>query len=96
MTDLPVMAEGIDDAAHTPAIGFIHRKDRARARGHGLGKERIRVWHSQDHPHSATAQRFRAKVAVLDGDTIVFGRCVFQWMSARSLYDRVLTFAPPP
>ena len=38
----------------------------------------------------------RAKVAVLDGDTIVFGRCVFQWMSARSLYDRVLTFAPPP
>lgn len=31
----------------------------------------------------------RAKVAVLDGDTLVFGRCVFQWVSARSLYDRV-------
>lgn len=36
----------------------------------------------------------RAKVAILDGDTVVFGRCVFQWMSARSLYERVLTFAP--
>ena len=35
----------------------------------------------------------RAKVAILDGDTLVFGRCVFQWMSARSLYERVLTFA---
>lgn len=35
----------------------------------------------------------RAKVAILDGDTLVFGRCVFQWMSARSLYDRVMTFA---
>ena len=31
----------------------------------------------------------RAKVQILDGDTVVFGRCVFQWMSARSLYDRV-------
>ncbi|MDP2343952.1 MAG: FHA domain-containing protein [Deltaproteobacteria bacterium] len=36
----------------------------------------------------------RAKVAILDGDTLVFGRCVFQWMSARSLYDRVVTFTP--
>lgn len=35
----------------------------------------------------------RAKVAILDGDTLVFGRCVFQWMTARSLYDRVMTFA---
>lgn len=35
----------------------------------------------------------RAKVAILDGDTLVFGRCVFQWMSARSLYERVMTFA---
>ena len=31
----------------------------------------------------------RAKVALVDGDTLVFGRCVFQWVSARSLYDRV-------
>lgn len=33
----------------------------------------------------------RAKVAIVDGDTICFGRCVFQWMSARSLYDRLIT-----
>jgi hypothetical protein len=32
----------------------------------------------------------RAKVQLLDGDTLVLGRCVFQWMSARSLYERVL------
>jgi hypothetical protein len=31
----------------------------------------------------------RAKAPLLDGDTLVFGRCVFQWISARSLYDRV-------
>ncbi len=31
----------------------------------------------------------RAKVQILDGDTVVFGRCVFQWMTARSLYERV-------
>jgi hypothetical protein len=37
----------------------------------------------------------RAKVALVDGDTLVLGRCVFQWMSARSLYDRVTTLAGP-
>jgi pSer/pThr/pTyr-binding forkhead associated (FHA) protein len=31
----------------------------------------------------------RAKVQLVDGDTLVFGRCVFQWMTARSLYERV-------
>ena len=31
----------------------------------------------------------RAKAPLLDGDTLVFGRCVFQWISARSLYERV-------
>jgi hypothetical protein len=31
----------------------------------------------------------RAKVQILDGDTVVFGRCVFQWMTARTLYERV-------
>jgi hypothetical protein len=35
----------------------------------------------------------RAKAALVDGDALVFGRCVFQWMSARSLYERVLAFA---
>lgn len=43
--------------------------------------------------HNGLRVPARAKVAILDGDTLVFGRCVFQWMSARSLYDRVLTFA---
>lgn len=36
----------------------------------------------------------RARVALVDGDTISFGRCVFQWMSARSLYDRLSAMAP--
>lgn len=31
----------------------------------------------------------RAKVPIVDGDTICFGRCVFQWMTAKSLYERV-------
>jgi hypothetical protein len=43
--------------------------------------------------HNGLRVPARAKVAILDGDTLVFGRCVFQWMSARSLYERVLTFA---
>lgn len=33
----------------------------------------------------------RAKVFLVDGDTICFGRCLFQWMTARSLYDRLLS-----
>lgn len=37
----------------------------------------------------------RAKVALLDGDTIAFGRCVFQWMSAASLYERLKVMSPP-
>lgn len=32
----------------------------------------------------------RAKATILDGDTVCFGRCVFQWMTARSLYDRLV------
>jgi hypothetical protein len=38
----------------------------------------------------------RARVALVDGDTICFGRCVFQWMSARALYERLLAMAPEP
>ena len=36
----------------------------------------------------------RARVALMNGDTICFGRCVFQWMNAESLYDRVMAMAP--
>ncbi|HEY4222430.1 MAG TPA: FHA domain-containing protein [Myxococcota bacterium] len=35
----------------------------------------------------------RAKVTIVDADTICFGRCVFQWMTARSLYERTLSIA---
>lgn len=31
----------------------------------------------------------RERVRMHDGDTIAFGRCVFQWMDARSLYERL-------
>ena len=36
----------------------------------------------------------RAKVTIVDGDTICFGRCVFQWMTARSLFDRLNVMGP--
>lgn len=36
----------------------------------------------------------RARAALVDGDTINFGRCVFQWMTARSLYERLLAMSP--
>jgi hypothetical protein len=39
--------------------------------------------------HNGTKLPSRAKAHVLDGDTLVFGRCVFQWLSARSLYEKV-------
>jgi hypothetical protein len=35
----------------------------------------------------------RAKVVLVDGDTIVFGRCVFQFFTARSLHERLLSLA---
>lgn len=31
----------------------------------------------------------RARVDLVDGDVVVFGRCVFQWMTASTLYERV-------
>jgi hypothetical protein len=40
--------------------------------------------------HNAARIQPRAKVTLFDGDTVCFGRCVFQWMTARSLYDRRL------
>lgn len=38
----------------------------------------------------------RARVALVDGDSVCFGRCLFTWMSARSLYERLLAMAPEP
>jgi hypothetical protein len=32
----------------------------------------------------------RAKVALLDSDVIVLGRCVFQWLEPRSMYERIV------
>ena len=39
--------------------------------------------------HNGVKLPSRAKAQVSDGDTLVFGRCVFQWLSARSLYEKV-------
>ena len=36
----------------------------------------------------------RAKCALVDADTIVFGRCVFQWMSVKVLHERLIARAP--
>lgn len=38
----------------------------------------------------------RTRTALHDGDALVFGRCVFSWMTARSLYERVLALASSP
>ncbi len=35
----------------------------------------------------------RARIDLVDGDSIAFGRCLFQWMTAGSLYDRVKAMA---
>lgn len=34
----------------------------------------------------------RARIDLVDGDAVAFGRCVFQWMTAGSLYERVKAF----
>ena len=36
----------------------------------------------------------RARVDLVDGDTVSFGRCVFQRMNARSLHHRLIGMAP--
>lgn len=36
----------------------------------------------------------RARAALVDGDTVNFGRCVFQWMTAKSLYERLQAMSP--
>jgi hypothetical protein len=40
--------------------------------------------------HNGVRLAARAKTPLLDGDTLTFGRCVFRWLTARSLYDRVV------
>ncbi len=35
----------------------------------------------------------RAKVVLVDGDTVVFGRCVFQFVTARTLHERLLALS---
>jgi hypothetical protein len=39
--------------------------------------------------HNGVRLLARARTPLVDGDTLMFGRCVFQWISARALYDRV-------
>jgi hypothetical protein len=38
--------------------------------------------------HNGVRLGARARTPLVDGDTLVLGRCVFQWISARTLYDR--------
>lgn len=44
--------------------------------------------------HNGMRLSARARAALVDGDTINFGRCVFQWMTAKSLYERLLAMSP--
>lgn len=37
----------------------------------------------------------RARAPLVDGDTLVFGRCVFQWLTARSLHLRLQSLVSP-
>jgi hypothetical protein len=43
--------------------------------------------------HNGVRIAERTKIALTDLDTVVFGRCVFQWLTARALYDRILQYA---
>lgn len=44
--------------------------------------------------HNGLRLSARARAALVDGDTINFGRCVFQWMTARNLYERLIAMSP--
>jgi len=67
MADLPVMAEGINDAAQAPPLRFLHRDDLSGTCRNYLGEQAIGIRHDQDHPNRTTAQRLWTEVAMLRG-----------------------------
>jgi hypothetical protein len=46
--------------------------------------------------HNGYKLQPREKVELSDGDSICFGRCLFQWMAPRTLYARLTITASPP
>jgi hypothetical protein len=67
MTNLPVVAEGIDHASQPPAVVVLDGNDNPGTGRNRLREHRIGIRNGQDHPDSTTAQRLGTVVPVLGG-----------------------------
>src|SRR6266487_734925 len=65
--DLPVVTEWIDDAPETPSVIVHNRRYFGCACANGLCANRRGIFHNQEHPNRASAQRFGTEVEVLWG-----------------------------
>lgn len=64
-SDLPMVAEGIDDAAYAPTVLLRHRGDLRGACLQRALEEGIGIGHGEDHADGAATERFRAEIFVL-------------------------------
>ena len=66
LPDLPVMAEGVDEASYAPLVGLVgYGPDHGGSRGDGPVEDRVGVFYGQHDAHGAAAERFRAEVRML-------------------------------
>src|SRR6202049_502817 len=65
--DFPVMSEGIDDAAQTPAVILAHGIDLRRSGCHRAGENHIGIGHRQNDADRTAAESLRTEVAMLGG-----------------------------
>ena len=65
MTNLPVMAERINQTSQSPAVSFANGEDLGGPGLQGLREDSIRIGDGQDHSHRTATQRFGAEVAML-------------------------------
>ena len=64
LADLPVMTEGVDDAAHEPTVLFMHRPHFSCSGSQRLRVKGGRVVHYQDEASGCTAQGLRAEILI--------------------------------
>ena len=62
-----MVAEGIDNAAETPAMGFGKWIDDASTGGAGLGEDGVGVVDREDEAQGAAVERLRAEVEMFGG-----------------------------